>query len=94
MTKTLWSDNKSFEEIVMSPVDTAILNLHEDILCLKEDLAKQVAYGADLRMEFLNHLVSQEINDWNGGPGGKHYCPSREELLEAYKDYIETPIPK
>ena len=34
----LWSDNKSFDEILLVDVDEALVNLHEDVLCLQEDL--------------------------------------------------------
>jgi hypothetical protein len=34
----LWSDNKSFDEIILVDSDEAIVNLHEDVLCLQEDL--------------------------------------------------------
>ena len=39
--KKLWSDGKSFEEIqdfAELDSDAVIVNLHEDVLCLKKDL--------------------------------------------------------
>jgi hypothetical protein len=39
--KKLWSEGKGFEEIqdfAEMDSDAAIVNLHEDVLCLKEDL--------------------------------------------------------
>ena len=36
--KKLWSDDKSSNAIFLSDGVEAVVNLHEDVLCLKEDL--------------------------------------------------------
>ena len=36
--KKLWSDGKSSDEIFLAESVEAVVNLHEDVLCLREDL--------------------------------------------------------
>ena len=59
---TLWSDGKTNEEIQkLSEVDGNYVayNLHEDLLCVKEDLAKANERVAEL--EFQHQLLTMRI---------------------------------
>lgn len=61
---TLWSDGKTSEEIQkLSEVDgnSVAYNLHEDLLCVKEDLAKANERVRELEQE--NALLKEHKHD-------------------------------
>lgn len=62
---TLWSDGKTNEEIqklAESDSSSVAYNLHEDLLCVKEDLAKANKRIAELTLSY--EILSEECHDF------------------------------
>jgi len=56
----LWSDGKSLDEIEELDHSMAMYNLHEDIICLKEDLESYVSVD---KIKVLIDRYFKRIND-------------------------------
>lgn len=85
---TLWSDDKTSEEIQkLSEVDGNYVayNLHEDLLCVKEDLAKANERVAEL--EFQHQLLTKRIEPLlDMQEDGELYarCHLADDIYEAF----------
>ena len=85
---TLWSDGKTSEDIQkLSEVDgnSVAYNLHEDLLCVKEDLAK--ANERVRELETQHQLLTKQIEPLlDMQEDGEHYarCHLADDIYEAF----------
>lgn len=90
----LWYEGKTFEQVMKFNSDKAILNLHEDVLCLAEQRDELLAMIARLRtaaiaatdemQKVLQSLPStMPINYWG------HPRRGRNSILDALQKVLE-----
>lgn len=80
MSKELWVDGRSYEEVFQADTGTAIFNMHEDICCLKEDNEALKA-----QLESLKGVATTYVRD-SYRPSPKHDARRFDDLVAALDD--------